>query len=177
MSTLAQAVSKPFGPVVAPKTLAVPANGDRGWHEAVNAGNYDEVLCSGFDPAKNFPQFPEGSEKDFTAHASLMVPRTGGIPPKPQGLTGEKWLATGKKFVHPLTFLSIGEHYPNEQLVCPMFTIWRDSGGQVWIALLGGFKGKRRLVVIRCKVGSAIGIVSELDEWGATSRAVIYSGE
>ena len=157
------------------KAFCVPVDGECSWGQLVAAGNYDLVMMPEFEPAKNLPALPMEETGDRNVYLVLLAPtKTGDFPPKAKGLLPQQWLACGKRLVHPRTLLNWAARHPEEQLECPIFTVWQDAANKVWLAMLGGMRGKRTLVVFNIHPRSIVHDSRELEEYGGSSRAAIY---
>lgn len=120
--------------------LWVPTDYSRLVQLAIEAGHYDGVYVNSAFIDANLPATTLTGEVDTEVNFCQ----------RPKVTTTAQWLAalddnadSTEQFAHPLSVLAIGEEEPDEQRKGPIFTLWRDSTGQLWYLVLY-VDGRRR---------------------------------
>ncbi|MDP4000910.1 MAG: hypothetical protein Q8P83_01605 [bacterium] len=141
--------------------LWVPTDYSRLVRLAIQAGYYDSVYVNPAFTDANLPVTSLTGEVDTEVN----------FRQRPKVTTTAQWLAalddnkdSTEKFAHPLSVLAIGEEQPDEQRKGPIFTLWRDSTGQLWYLILGVVVRNRNVDLDRDRPG---------DGWDGRGRAAV----
>ncbi|MFH1583294.1 MAG: hypothetical protein ABIB72_03175 [Candidatus Falkowbacteria bacterium] len=143
------------------------------WTLAVDRGGYDGKYIDPKFTEADLPLFPVPVDNQ-TVKIDLCRQNYGMLTQN-CATTTQAWLnvldygkKSGKKFAHPLVVLIIGsgENTKDEQLLAPIFTIWKSPhSGLLWCLFLSGdigYRGSRFLFVCRVSLNSS---------WSAFYRA------
>ena len=105
------------------------------------AGHYCGVhVHLSFDPKVNLPvgQFVGVMESE------VLLNQRSGYTTTQQWIDHVGGLKPEQSFIHPFTLLQIGENEPERQHQQWMLTIWKDSSGGFWCAILREDDGHRK---------------------------------
>ncbi|MDP3993686.1 MAG: hypothetical protein U1C57_01360 [Candidatus Doudnabacteria bacterium] len=119
--------------------------------EAIAAGNYDLKWGVAESPAE-IPLIVQPVDARVRAIRLGRIVRTGEL------------FELYPRLADPMTFLTFGVKFPEEQREAPHFTVWKDTSGQFWCAILYVRGARRGVCVARCGPG---------DVWFAGCRVLV----